>query len=140
MSFDLVSDVFDPVFQRLVSKREFLTGYNPQHHPTARGLENNYLHPETVFALRDQGYPVIEQTRQGVDLIVRTLNPDREFELELKAGNDLRVYYIRGIERDGWLTKYVEREQHALFAGCLFLGCDSAKWEFKINAGGSLKL
>ena len=121
MSFDLVSDVFEPVFRRLDSEREFLTGYNPLRGGPL-GMEDNCLKPNTISALMDHGHMVRRQSR-GVDLVVRVANSDLEFELELKGGNDLRVAYITGLEGNGWVKRYVEDEQRTRLAGCLFLGC-----------------
>jgi len=131
MSLDLVSDVFEPVFLRLESERDYLTEWAPQRHKSARGLEERWFQPAIVApALRARGYEVREYVcgaapgqRGKVDLLLRAENS--ELELELKAANDLRVRYVAGIEKDGWMTKYVEQEQRSRLAGCLFLGCVS---------------
>jgi len=133
MSLDLVDDVFEPVFQRLESEIHYLSEWNRQRSGSHRGLEERWFQPAIVTpTLKARGYEVHEyvcgaapEQTGKVDLLLRDANS--ELLLELKAANDFRIRYVVGIERDGWMTKYVEREQRSRFAGCLFLGCEPSE-------------
>jgi predicted transport protein len=129
MSFDLVGDVFEPVFQRLESEIDYLSDWIPQRRGSQRGLEDRWFQPVIVTpTLKARGYEIEEHVcgdapgqNKKVDLLLRHANS--ELQLELKAANDFRIRYVVGTEKDGWITKYVEQERRPRFAGCLFLAC-----------------
>lgn len=145
MSLDLVDDVFEPVFQSLVEKAADLSDWSPQRSRSHRGLENRWFQPIIVTpTLTSRGYQVTEyvrgdapEQRGKVDLRLR--HGSLEVLLELKAANDCRVRYLVGIERDGWVTKYVEQERRPHFAGCLFLGCAPNEANFIKKLAETLK-
>lgn len=145
LSLDLVDDVFEPIFQCLVEKAAYLLDRGPELAGLQRGLENRWFQPVIVTpTLRSRGYQVTEYVRgetpeqKGkIDLCLR--HGKSEVLLELKAANDCRVGYLAGMERDGWVTKYVEQEQRPYFAGCLFLGCTPNHVNFTKELADTLK-
>jgi hypothetical protein len=122
MLFDLVRDVFDPVFLYLEYKINYLVDRTPDKFGKQRGLETWFRQEIVVPTLEKRGCQVNANDR-GVDLHIRHANS--ELSLELKAANDFRINYVVGVEKDGWITKYIEQDPLHRFAGCLFLGCES---------------
>jgi hypothetical protein len=145
MSLNLVDDVFEPVFQTLEREIAYLSDWTPERSGLQRGLEDRWFQGIIVTpTLKARGYQVTEKVRGDgpdqrgkVDLRVRRGNA--EVEIELKAANDCRVRYMVGIEKDGWLTKYVEQERRPQFAGCLFLGCAVDQEKFFTKLADTLK-
>jgi hypothetical protein len=129
MSFDLIDDVFEPVFQCVQSESPYLSHFRPPHRAKDNaGLEENWFHPKVVVpVLRQVGHDILDQPRDGVDILFRK----NDLELELKAGNSLRAPYFAGTENNGWQTKYEHRPR---LAGCLFLGGEyDAQVEDRLN-------
>ena len=82
---DLIKDIFHPVYQKIVEKREDLIGKQKKR---THGFEPSWFTPQVVSALKAKGLNPISHGK-GVDLTF----PDG-LKLELKAASDFRLNYL----------------------------------------------
>jgi hypothetical protein len=126
MPLDLVRDVFEPVAQRVESRRDSLTElhrFNARQVGSGIGLEA-WFKVEVVKAL---GKLVKRICNKGPDL--ELADDDLTVMIELKASTDLNTSLKKGSGSPGEaVTKYCHMPN---FAGCLFLGDGSE--DSKIN-------